>query len=254
MKLELKSLIRKVLPRKVRPYKILSGPLKGQKIVTSWHDYPASILGKTELQLINWFKINVKQGETWIDIGAHYGYTSIALCNYVGPKGRVFAFEPMLATVGYLAKTRIINNYSQLFIFPFALSNIKGISISRLPVTRGMLDSTYNPVEKEKIDEIFYVTNLDWVWAFICGDDPQISGIKIDVQGMEMFTLLGMKDYLITYHPKLIVEFHSCVNRDQILDFLKEIGYSKIALPIEPQKGELVPMFFDNRSYYFEYE
>jgi hypothetical protein len=34
------------------------------------------------------------------DIGAHYGYTAIALCKLVGPSRRVFAFEPMLKTAG----------------------------------------------------------------------------------------------------------------------------------------------------------
>jgi len=40
-----KELARAWLPRRVRSRRILSGPLQGQRIVTSWHDYPAALPG-----------------------------------------------------------------------------------------------------------------------------------------------------------------------------------------------------------------
>src|SRR5690242_9117466 len=101
-----KELMRSVLPRYIRPHRILAGPLRGARIHTSWHDYPGAILGTTEKPLIDWFLRNVSPGETWIDVGAHYGYTAIALCRLVGPGGRVVAFEPVLSSAGCLARTR----------------------------------------------------------------------------------------------------------------------------------------------------
>jgi len=81
----LKTWLRPLLPRKIRPMRILGGPLRGQLIVTSWHDYPAAIVGRTELQLLKWFEAHVRKGQTWLDVGAHYGYTAIALSRLVGP-------------------------------------------------------------------------------------------------------------------------------------------------------------------------
>src|SRR4026208_2596549 len=78
-KKSLKTHIRRFLPDTIRAHLILAGPLRGAKIETSWHDYPGAILGTTELPLLEWFARNVQPGETWIDIGAHYGYTAIAL-------------------------------------------------------------------------------------------------------------------------------------------------------------------------------
>src|SRR2546421_9928625 len=101
-----KAQIRRLLPRAVRPRRILAGPLRGASIYTSWHDYPGAILGTTERPLLEWFGRNILPGETWIDIGAHYGYTAIALCRLVGPAGRVVAFEPVLSTAGRVARTR----------------------------------------------------------------------------------------------------------------------------------------------------
>ena len=68
--------------------------------MTSWHDYPAAILGRTEGALLAYFAKHASSGETWLDVGAHYGYTAIALSKLVGGNGRVFAFEPMLNTAG----------------------------------------------------------------------------------------------------------------------------------------------------------
>src|SRR6202011_64890 len=99
----LKAQIRRLLPRSIRSHSILAGPLRGASIYTSWHDYPGAILGTTERPLIEWFQRNVSAGETWIDIGAHYGYTAIALSRLVGVQGRVLAFEPVLTTASCIA-------------------------------------------------------------------------------------------------------------------------------------------------------
>src|SRR6267378_2914827 len=109
----LKEHVRRLLPKSVRPHRILAGRLRGFRIVTSWYDYPAAILGKTERALLDWFEENVHIGETWLDVGAHYGYTALALSRLVGPAGRVFAFEPMITTAGCVARTRELNRLRQ---------------------------------------------------------------------------------------------------------------------------------------------
>ena len=73
-----KKYIRPFLPTKVKVHRIKNGDLRGMKIMTSWRDYPGAILGRTEKPLLSWFRDNVNNGETWIDVGAHYGYTSLA--------------------------------------------------------------------------------------------------------------------------------------------------------------------------------
>src|SRR5207245_188128 len=137
----LKERMRRLLPRRVRPHRILSGPLRGLRIVTSWHDYPAAILGRTERPLLKWFERHVRLQETWLDVGAHYGYTAIALSRRVGSSGRVFAFEPMAVTSGHLAATRTVNRLRQLIVIPLALGDPETIALGQLPAVRGMIDS-----------------------------------------------------------------------------------------------------------------
>ena len=49
--MSLKPAVRKLAPRTIRAHRILGGPLRGRVIVTSFHDYPAAILGRTEQPL-----------------------------------------------------------------------------------------------------------------------------------------------------------------------------------------------------------
>lgn len=243
-----KTSMRRFLPRQVAPQRIWNGPLKGYTIVTSWHDYPAAILGYTERPLLAWFAANAKPGETWLDIGAHYGYTAIALSQLVGPHGRVFAFEPTLSTVGYLSQTRLCNDLSQLIILPYALGVTADLEVKQLPTTRGMVDST---IQQGEWLETIHVAKLDWLWPRINGGQAQIQGVKIDVQGMEIDVLQGMLETLRLCQPRLVVEVHRGVDRAELLTLLESAGYSRYAIPVEPIQGEVEPQYVDDRSYAF---
>jgi len=246
----LKSLLRAVLPRTIRPYAILTGPLRGDRIVTSWHDYPAAIIGRTERPLLDWFAKNVRLGETWLDIGAHYGYTAIALSRLVGALGRVFAFEPMISTAGCVAQTRRLNDLPQLSVVPLGLANpgAGAMEMRRLVTVRGMVDST---VREGGWGEAIMVTSLDWLWPRLCGTNGELHGVKVDVQGMELEALGGMIGILSKWKPKLVVEVHVDVDRAGLLGAIESVGYIRRGVPIEPVAGEIEPLYVDDHSYAF---
>jgi FkbM family methyltransferase len=245
---KIKRILRRFLPRNIHSQRILGGPLRGRRIVTSWYDYPSAILGRTERSLIDWFSRNVKNDETWFDVGAHYGYTAIALCIFVGESGRVFAFEPMLSTAGYLQQTRQINEFPQLMIIPIALGNPNVIYLEKLFTVRGMMDSTISGGDNI---ESFLVARLDWLWPHICDGQQQINGIKLDVQGMEIDALYGMAEVLREKRPKLVIEIHRGVNRVEFTKLLKESGYTPNGIPIDPLPDENKAQYLDDRSYVF---
>jgi FkbM family methyltransferase len=245
----LKAVIRRSLPRSLRSHRILGGPLRGSVIVTSWHDYPAAILGRTEGPLLDYFMNNVRQGETWLDIGAHYGYTAIALSRLVGPSGRVFAFEPMLNTAGCISRTRFLNNLSHLTVVPTALGDCPDTTISSLRSVRGMIDSTLQ--DSGGFKESFITSRLDWLWPRISGGDTRVDGVKIDVQGMELQVLKGMANLARSYRPRLLIEIHKGVSRTELLDLIASIGYEPQGSPVEPLPGETDPIYADDRTYLF---
>lgn len=245
----MKVFVRSFLPHRSRPHRILSGPLRGRWIVTSWHDYPGAILGYTERRLLAWFASNVRAGETWLDVGAHYGFTSLALSRLVGVDGRVFAFEPMLATAGYIAQTRQLNTLRQLYVLPVGLgAPAHGMEWVPVPTTRGMADRT---VAAGDWNEMILIGGLDRLWPSVCGGNPHIDGIKIDVQGMELEALQGMRTLLQTYHPQLVVELHAGVDRQAFLELVGELGYRLPGYAIDEFPASDEKAYPDNCSFAF---
>ena len=263
MNRRLKERLRHLLPRSLGRHRILAGPLRGNVLVTSWHDYPGAILGQTERPLLEWFGNNVCNGETWLDIGAHYGYTALALSKLVGPAGRVYAFEPMLNTAGSISRTSSLNNLPQLTVVPMALGNCADLTIDSLQSVRGMLGQVF---EENNLDQAqankavgdatdfkfpFLSSRLDWLWPRICGPDQRIDGVKIDVQGMEIEVLEGMATVAKRHHPKLLVELHRDVSRSKVLDVIASMGYVPHGVAVEPLPGESDPVYADDRTYLF---
>lgn len=247
----MKQWLRLFLPRTIRPQRILTGPLRGAWLVTSWHDYAAGVTGRTERALLEWFRQRVQTGETWLDVGAHYGYTAFAMARLVGPSGRVFTFEPVAATAGFMDRGRELNGFTQITVVPLGLGAADTLEIRRLPLTRGMADSTLPPRARR-----WFVTvplaRFDWVWPLLHRGNPAIHGIKIDVQGMELEVLEGMRDALRQWRPHLVVELHAGVDRARILSLLRELGYSDAAVAVDPARDERTPRFLDDRSYAFD--
>ena len=242
----LKSRLRKLAPRTIRAHRILSGPLRGRIIVTSLHDYPAAIMGRTEKPLLAWFRQQVKPGETWLDVGAHYGYTAIALAELVGHDGLVYAFEPSLTTAGYLNRTRVLNRLDQIKVVPFGLGEPGELRTVSVPVDRGMANHTLGGIVSEEI----YLIGFDQLWRTL-GERP-VHGVKIDVQGGESQALAGMSRTLKQQGPKLIIEFHSGVDRRAFLELLTAVGYRLPGKPIEPLPTETEATYHDDHSYAFD--
>jgi FkbM family methyltransferase len=184
-----------------------------------------------------------------LDIGAHYGYTAIALSRLVGLQGRVFAFEPMISTAGYLSQTRMLNRFPQLIVLPFALGMSEEIELRELPTVRGMVDSS---IQSGEWFETILLISLDKLWNQICRGQEKIDGIKIDVQGLEIDVIQGMSGVLLRWKPKIVIELHSRVDRKLLLDLLQAAGYLRKGVPIEPVPGEIEPQYVDNRSYSFQ--
>jgi FkbM family methyltransferase len=237
--------VRALLSRRIKAHRILGGPLRGSRIVTSWHDYPAAIMGTTETALLRWFGTHVHEGETWLDVGAHYGYTSLALCRLVGRGGRVFAFEPSVSTAGHLNETRRINRLDNLIVMPFGLAAGGPMRLVRVPMNRGMAEHT--PGRYDWTENIL-VAELDAIWDGLGERDSTVSGIKLDVQGMEIDVLRGLSGLLRRCHPVLLVEVHAGVDRSQLTAVLAAAGYR---LPGEPLLPQVSTEYGDNLTYIF---
>ncbi len=218
------------------------------QIVTSWNDYPSAILGYNERALLDWLKESIQPGETWLDVGGHYGYTAMAMSRLVGMHGRVFTFEPTLSTAGCISKTVFLNSLSQITVVPMGLGAEPEVQLKRVALNLGMADSSIDTPQEYVT---MMATALDWLWPRICSMHPQVHGVKIDVQGMEIDVLRGMSETLRLWKPKLIVEIHPGVDRELLLEVLESCGYCRESMPVKPRRGETTAQYYDHKSYTF---
>lgn len=256
MKSEFKALLRRFLPRSIHKHRILGGPLRGYRIVTSWHDYPAPITGRTERPLLEWFAKNVKLGETWLDIGAHYGYTAIALSRLVGMQGRVFAFEPTPATLAQLVANVMLNGFNGVHLNQKAVSEKSGTSLLYLYKQNSLNSLARQDWMGQPLGQIAIETvTLD---EYVSEQAlPRVDLIKIDVEGAEILVLKGARQLLNGPNPPVVIcEFSDKTTHGfgydatELRQFLEDQGYklyrwelgSRSLVP-EPKRSNYITIY-----------
>ncbi len=106
-----------------------------------------------------------------------------------------------------------------------------------------MIDSQL-PADGQVEMTAIIAVGLDAIWDGIADGDPVVHGIKIDVQGMELDALRGMRRLLSRHRPKIVLEIHRDVPRDDVLALLLSCGYLLDTEPIDDTLG----VFADPRS------
>ena len=99
--------------------------------------------------------------------------------------------------------------------------------------------------------ETLALTGLDWVWPSISMVGKRLDGVKIDVQGMELEVLRGMRETMRRWRPKIIVEFHKGVDRAPIIELMANCGYRRRGTAIDTTHDDIDSEYQDNCSYVF---
>ena len=68
----------------------------------------------------------LEPGSTFVDIGANSGFFTLLAAKRVGSSGQVLSFEPLPSMVARIEENLILNGYSNVRIYKFALSDQAG--------------------------------------------------------------------------------------------------------------------------------
>ena len=143
----------------------------------------------------NDFDVTVKENDVVIDAGAWIGDFSA----YASVKGaKVFSFEPSINTLVYLRKTQKLN--SNIQIVEKGLGDKSGCySLTNNQNNSGANRITISEDTSEKIE----VTTLD---EFVKENNlKRVDFIKADIEGFERYMLMGAKETLKKFAPKLAI-------------------------------------------------
>jgi FkbM family methyltransferase len=126
----------------------------------------------------------LRAGDVVVDVGANIGLLTVAAATYVGPRGRVLAFEPHPRTAGFLRENVRLNGFEHVETYPYAVGAANGTVL--------LTDARY--------DDQNFVTESDGVEVPVVALDDvvprdlDVALLKIDVEGYERFVLAGAAD------------------------------------------------------------
>jgi FkbM family methyltransferase len=176
----------------------------------------------------------LKEGMTFLDVGANQGFYTILASKLVGASGKVIAFEPVPSVLEKLRKNVSFNRLQNVSIMPLGLSIIEesrnmNICINGMEV----LSSLKPPAEDVGTGTVNLQVDVVSLDGFVSGRSlDRIDFVKIDVEGGELEVLEGGQETWIKLRPVIMCEVEDRRTAQwnyrarSIYDFMVHHGYA----------------------------
>jgi len=176
--------------------------------------------GGFEVPETDWLLTQTRPGTMAMDVGANVGIFTVPLAS---AGARVRAFEPAPENVRRLEEN-LRRNGLEATVRQVAVANRVGTLVLRL-ADDPMFHSTTEVAEQRGTGEEVAVeaTTLDIEWR-ACGS-PQVSVVKVDVEGGEPAVLRGAYELLERCRPALLVEAAEPERLRELEAILRPLGY-----------------------------
>ncbi len=167
------------------------------------------------------------------DIGANVGWYSLHAASVVrGSGGRVYAFEPVPSTFEMLQRNVALNRASDVLTTFNLGAGVKDEVVTfHLPSIAGSVGASRRALfpDDDNVATTCHLTSLD---TFVAANKlPDVSLMKLDVEGAEIFALKGAIETIERCRPVIMLEMlrkWSAVydyHPNDILDLVGSIGY-----------------------------
>jgi FkbM family methyltransferase len=187
------------------------------------------LLGGHEPRTMATVRRCVSTGDTALDIGANAGYYTLPLAQFVGPTGRVVAFEPTQWAYEKLQANVGLNDFANIRTEKLALSDSaaeRDIASSETafraswPLAGGPQLRPAELVQFVRLDDYVRGENID-----------SVDFVKIDVDGFELRVLRGAVETLRRFRPPVLVEIGKETEAEvgddplELVRLLDQLGY-----------------------------
>jgi FkbM family methyltransferase len=168
----------------------------------------------TEPHVLRWMRKALRPGDTFLDVGAHYGWMSMVACGQVGAAGKVVAFEPSPPLIEILQYNKKANRFRQMEIVPEAVADSTGQTAMFYLENRGesFLNSlvAHSNESAGKLTEASSTIQVPTVSLddYCAKTNRQPNTVKIDIEGAELLALRGCSRLLKECRPDFIVAIH----------------------------------------------
>ena len=146
-------------------------------------------------------------GTAVIDVGANVGFFTAAVAAH-RPDVRVLAIEPLAANLASLEDLVQSSSLSNVAVFATAVGATPGYAHFETPADGAFARVTGDTAD-ESSESTWPVVTLDSVWQD--AGRPEVSVVKIDVEGYEGDVLKGAGELLESQSPVLMLEANDAV-------------------------------------------
>lgn len=193
----------------------------------------------SEIRLSKFICLHLNEGDTFIDVGAHYGYYTLLAAVLIGQRGHVYAIEASAAT----SQTLLSNTAGEprVTVHQAAASDAAGeILFYEYPGPYAEWNTTVKDAYKGQawLKKIPQMENR--VPAILLDDLIHEKGIstamiKIDAEGGELGVIRGLTKSMPTHELTIMMEYHRALGPEITLHqkaatLLKENGYHSFVI------------------------
>jgi FkbM family methyltransferase len=170
----------------------------------------------------------IKPTHNCLDIGANFGYHTIAMGLLTKENGKVFSFEPMKLFYHQVNANAHLNGLTNVCVFNNAVGDVEENVYIPEPSTTldDVINHGDNSITNNISEQLVKMITIDSLKL------PDINFIKMDVQGCELRVLKGAKQKILKDKPTLIVEIEEFqlakfgYTSQHLISFIKEeLGY-----------------------------
>jgi len=175
----------------------------------------------------------LQSGDQAIDVGSHGGYHTIEMAKRVGPRGKIFSFEP-IPSICKKQKSRLRKlSLTNVIVKNIAISNYGGKSTFRI-IKDSPGISSLKPMPHQKDYKAKIIKTDVGMLDMVIADKTTIKFIKVDAEGGDFFVLQGAEQILRESRPVIVFECGAYQNvaaqsygygKNDFMAFFKEIAY-----------------------------
>ena len=162
-------------------------------------------------------------GTLAIDVGAHFGTYSHALCRIVGRNGKVIAVEPV-AEDAQLLRAAARQLRLPLDVRELAISDTSGTATLNVPGRHGKAKTALSSLQSHDGQSESRTVQTKTLDELVGTETLPISFIKIDVEGHEMAVLRGAEHTLRQHRPNLLIEIEGRFRDDGVVSVVEYLA------------------------------
>jgi FkbM family methyltransferase len=180
-----------------------------------------------EPHVMRFLSRRLERSHVFVDVGANLGYFTVLCAPMVD---RVIAFEPVATNHRYCQANIALNAVGNVDLHQCGLWH----SDTTLTITSdssSVMTAAVAPVDDAPGSERTRAVALDSLVASGELELPRLDVMKMDVEGSEMFALLGMQETIARFRPVIVMEVNrpmlgACgVTVDDVWDFFGSVSY-----------------------------